>query len=535
MLKEDNDSDDDDGNEEKVAAPDGGWGWMVVIGCALMHVLLGGNKSSFSVLYLTFGDIFKTDKAVISFIHGARLFAAMTIGGPFSAILMNRFGARRVVIVGGLLMSVGVMISAYPPHLSYLFFSYSLLAGLGGSLVYTPGLVLVGQYFNKRRAIATGIASAGSGLGAFCFPPFIEYLLKKYTYSGAMLMLGAVQLNNVVAGALYRPLERQKRPRKFIKATKEETKELLAMGEQKDVERGHDKEPVKLHELKKIRKESGATIYSSREFGLESGLSDSMVDINQSMSPKLKKKTRKYKKTNEPEGKRTSCFESIKSFCNGKEEKNSKKLIDLDLLKHTGFMLFGIAMGLNVMNYISSQMLIPALAKEKGIDEWRGAFLVSIVGISDVITRFASGFIMDARYIRDIRRHVFNFTMLATGISSFMFPFAHTYETLVLFSVLNGLSCGMMIAQRAVVLADMLGVDKLASSVGLMNLFNGVGAMIGPTVAGLLKDKTGSYNWSYWFCGACSFLASFLFLVDHIRTKTSCRKTKLTEAGDVNS
>ena len=56
-------------------------------------------------------------------------------------------------------------------------------AGFGLGMVYLPSIVSVGYYFEKKRALATGIAVCGSGIGTFIFAPLSEYLLQVRTGS----------------------------------------------------------------------------------------------------------------------------------------------------------------------------------------------------------------------------------------------------------------------------------------------------------------------------------------------------------------
>ena len=46
-----------------------------------------------------------------------------------------------------------------------------LLSGISFGLMYLPSIVIVGYYFDKKRAFATGIAVCGSGIGTFLFAP----------------------------------------------------------------------------------------------------------------------------------------------------------------------------------------------------------------------------------------------------------------------------------------------------------------------------------------------------------------------------
>ena len=73
--------------------------------------------------------------------------------------------------------------------------------------MYLPAMIIVGFYFEKRRAFATGVAVCGSGIGMFIFAPLCEMLLNVYGWKGATWIIAGIALNGVVAGALFRPLE----------------------------------------------------------------------------------------------------------------------------------------------------------------------------------------------------------------------------------------------------------------------------------------------------------------------------------------
>ena len=48
-------------------------------------------------------------------------------------------------------------------------FLFFLFLGVGFGLVFLPAIVIVGQYFAEKRALATGIAVCGSGIGTAIF------------------------------------------------------------------------------------------------------------------------------------------------------------------------------------------------------------------------------------------------------------------------------------------------------------------------------------------------------------------------------
>ena len=72
--------------------------------------------------------------------------------------------------------------------------------------MYLPAIVTVGHYFKKKRALATGIAVCGSGVGGFVFAPLTEFLIEEYSWKGAMWIISGICLNGVVVSTLLRPL-----------------------------------------------------------------------------------------------------------------------------------------------------------------------------------------------------------------------------------------------------------------------------------------------------------------------------------------
>ena len=57
---------------------------------------------------------------------------------------------------------------------------------------------MVGYYFDKKRAFATGIAVCGSGTGGFVFAPLCVVLLEYYGWRGALWVVSGIILNDVV-------------------------------------------------------------------------------------------------------------------------------------------------------------------------------------------------------------------------------------------------------------------------------------------------------------------------------------------------
>lgn len=88
--------------------------------------------------------------------------------------------------------------------------------GIGLGLLYLPNVIAVSYYFQERRAMATGIAVCGAGVGCFIFAPFGRFLMDTLDWKNAMMIMAGITLNGCVFGSLLRPLEpikKSKRPR----------------------------------------------------------------------------------------------------------------------------------------------------------------------------------------------------------------------------------------------------------------------------------------------------------------------------------
>ncbi|XP_016405677.1 monocarboxylate transporter 2-like [Sinocyclocheilus rhinocerous] len=90
-----------------------------------------------------------------------------------------------------------------------------------------PTVTMLGWYFEKRRPVANVLASTGESILSFILTPSIQFMVDQYSWRGAMLILGALQLNLCLCRALLRPLNRHVPPKELIEE-KEHELELLS-------------------------------------------------------------------------------------------------------------------------------------------------------------------------------------------------------------------------------------------------------------------------------------------------------------------
>ena len=186
--------------------PDGGYGWIIVISAFFISLISDGISFSFGILYSELLAQFEESKSLTSWI-GSVFYGTCMIGGPLASALATKFGCRKVTMCGGLVAAAGIFISSFVDSIGMLCFWFGFVSGLGMAMGYVTSLVMVAFYFEKKRALATGLAVCGSGIGTFVFAPLTEILITEYGWRGCLLIWSGIALNLCVCGGLLRPLE----------------------------------------------------------------------------------------------------------------------------------------------------------------------------------------------------------------------------------------------------------------------------------------------------------------------------------------
>uniref|UniRef100_A0A4W5L9X1 Solute carrier family 16 member 5 n=1 Tax=Hucho hucho TaxID=62062 RepID=A0A4W5L9X1_9TELE len=193
------------GNEyAQQVAPDGGWGWVVLVATILVLALTLAFPSCIGIFYTELQAEFSSSNTETSWVP-AIMTAVLHAGGPLCSVLVERFGCRVTVMVGGVLSGLGMVVSALARTITELYIT-SIIAGLGFCLSFQPSVTMMGHYFLRRRAFANALSSTGTALGLSTLPLLANFLLGQFGWRGSFLVLGGLLLNCCVCGAVMRPL-----------------------------------------------------------------------------------------------------------------------------------------------------------------------------------------------------------------------------------------------------------------------------------------------------------------------------------------
>jgi MFS transporter, OFA family, oxalate/formate antiporter len=112
---------------------------------------------------------------------------------PLQASLVDRFGPRLLIAIGALLSGGSWVLSAYVDNIWALYFTYGVLGGFGTGIIYVGIVGLMVRWFPDRRGLATGLAAAGYGFGAFFTSFPIDSMIKSSGYAHTLVVWGVIQ------------------------------------------------------------------------------------------------------------------------------------------------------------------------------------------------------------------------------------------------------------------------------------------------------------------------------------------------------
>ncbi|XP_054475509.1 LOW QUALITY PROTEIN: monocarboxylate transporter 2 [Anoplopoma fimbria] len=453
------------------AAPDGGYAWFILLSCFLVFGLTFGVIKAFGVFYVEIHQYFETTATGTAWITSIAV-ATIHFVAPVASALSARYSHRSVVIMGGLICSVGVVLGAFARNLIDLYVTVGFLNGFGCAMTWTPTVTMLGLYFEKRRPMANAMASAGECVLTFVLTPLFQLLIDSYSWRGALLILGGLQFNLCVCGMLLRPV---KAPREVTCEVKEEEEGLSLELLPKD--NSEQSKPSCL--------EAGMRVTDGSDQGLEDP-----EDI-----PNLTKK--------------------VSDNRTKKAELRTKILryVDYTLITNARFMVYSMFGVFAALGLFAPALFLVPYAHSKGIEEYQAAALMSISAAMDLFGRLFFGWVANLRLVETVQQ--LTATVILLGTVLLLCPLASSYSELAVFSAVYGLVFGATVAIHITVLAEVVGVNRLGSALGFFMLIRSSGGLLGPPIAGFFIDKMSDYGTGFLMAGVALIVSALFLLLLH--------------------
>jgi MFS family permease len=167
---------------------------IVVAGC-LIAIITFGVRTSFGLFTQPLSDARGFDRETFA-IAIAFQNLLWGLGQPFAGAIADRFGAGRVLAVGGLVYAAGVALMSQSTSSGALTLTGGVIVGLG---VAGGSFTIVIAAFARlvqpdRRSWAMGLATAAGSMGQFLFAPLGQSFISAYGPITALLLLSCTLL-----------------------------------------------------------------------------------------------------------------------------------------------------------------------------------------------------------------------------------------------------------------------------------------------------------------------------------------------------
>lgn len=193
--------------QDPAAVPDGGYGWVCVACVFFLNACTWGIAATYGVFlshYLSTSTFPGATALDYAFIGGLQFGCSLSLATPVT-IMTRRLGIHIPMLFGIVTQTTGYVLASYSTRTWQLYLTQGALVGCGIGLAYLPSAVVVSQWFERRRSLANGVVSAGSGIGGIAFAFGAQAVIERAGVPWALRMIGiASGVVNLVAVAVVR-------------------------------------------------------------------------------------------------------------------------------------------------------------------------------------------------------------------------------------------------------------------------------------------------------------------------------------------
>ncbi len=166
-------------------------GWVVVFVSFLALSVISATRASIGLVMPALEADLGWTRGFVSTVAAWAL-VTMAVTAPFAGNMLDRYGPRIIFVVGLSVAGIGLCSSAVIQERWQYLLSFALLAGVGyGTVAKSMVSATVGQYFDRDRGLAAGIAAGGSTAGQLALLPVLAIVLTAMGWRYGYIFLGA--------------------------------------------------------------------------------------------------------------------------------------------------------------------------------------------------------------------------------------------------------------------------------------------------------------------------------------------------------
>lgn len=319
--------------------------------------------------------------------------------------------------------------------------------------MYVPSHVLSGLYFLKHRSMATGIATAGSGMGAAVFPIIMYHIIQYYGWRGSLFIVAGLNLHLIIFAALLRPV-----PNKLLKS--------LAVAE--EMQNLNENTSRRLSRISSHGRDTDYPVGNNHAINSDT---DSPVGNNHAINSDTD--------TDREQGANSVMLPTDKKLNTmARLRKHFLAVFTMDFVIYWFSNICWNAGGAIVL------IFFPEYAFSAGLSKEEASLAYTMAGAGSCVGCILGGMLGNMKCFNRIVIYILgNF---GAGLITVLLPFkaAHSFIGLFMIALVFGLMFGIILGLLVVVTSDLLGTEALGDGFGYLMFANGIGVFGGPPLAG---------------------------------------------------
>eukprot|EP00064_Thunnus_orientalis_P018338 superscaffoldBa00004192_g18436 len=517
--------------------PEGGWGWAVAVAFFVVEICTYGTLKSLGVFLQDLMEEFGESNSRVSWVISICVFI-FTFTAPLSTLLSNSFGYRPVVMVGGFLISLGTITSAFTNSINEMYITMGIISGLGYCLTFLPTVTILAQYFSRRRALVTSVASSGESFAIFAFAPALTTLKGHIGWRYCLVVLGIFQASVIGCGLFLRPIIIKPVP---VKEEDEVDKEPLSLQAVYELENEQTRTSISSG-VSGGSEDSGVTSLSASNVDLRTAGAETKAPVEwevqdkEGQEPSLSTPPSSPKEKDEGSMKEAEAEVEVEAEVEaeaGPLQPSSPKLLDFSVLKDSVFIWYSLFGLFATLGFFAPQLYIIELSKSRGVESSMASYMLSVMAVAEIFGRLSIGVVLNR--VRCRKTLVLLWCVVLLCLVLVAFTIVWEFWGLVVCCALYGYFMGTVGSTHIPMLAeeDVVGIQKMASSVGVYVFIQSFAGLAGPPLGGVLVDVTGNYGAAFYSCAVGMGLSAIcLALVGPAKSGMCQRQSREKEKGE---
>jgi len=181
------------------------WARWVVLGVSTtVNALAWGARASFALFYVAILGEFSWGRGPTALGYSLS-WLCFVVFAPVAGWLHDRWGARAIVAMGGLVLGMALALTGQVTSLTEYYLYFGGLGAAGTACILIPSTTIVSRWFVRSRGTAMGVLSAATPGGAVVFYPVNAWLIATLGWRGALVGFACiVAVATVSLALLYR-------------------------------------------------------------------------------------------------------------------------------------------------------------------------------------------------------------------------------------------------------------------------------------------------------------------------------------------